>query len=158
MEKRTVDKQFLIRIAVGRCITIFAIRLFSYVQDRVQIPLNLRIKRYYALRTFWAMARLDVPTFEDDVVQQQLQQSVSHSSRTSIAWDVVSTFLKIGSSAVRLFAQIAVLANVLAEQKDGSLMLLLTFAHLFLEWLSNYHGMLQRTGGEWYCSDFNINS
>jgi hypothetical protein len=148
VEKRTVEKAFLIRIAVGRCITIFAIRLFTYVQDRVQSPLNLRIKRYYALRTFWAMARLDVPTFEDDVVQQQLQQSVSHSSRTSIAWDVVSTFLKIGSSAMRLFAQIAVLASVLSEQRDGHLLLMLTFAHLFMEWLSNYHGMLQRSGGE----------
>ncbi|KAF6748428.1 HlyB/MsbA family ABC transporter [Ephemerocybe angulata] len=146
VEKRTVDKEFLIRIAIGRILTIFSIRLFTYVQEKVQIPLNLRIKRYYALRTFWAMARLDMPTFEDDVVQQQLQQSVSHSTRTSIAWDVVSTFLKIGSSAMRLFAQVAVLANVLGEQRDGSLLLLLTFAHLFVEWLSNYHGMLQRSG------------
>ncbi|TEB38531.1 HlyB/MsbA family ABC transporter [Coprinellus micaceus] len=146
VEKRTVDKEFLIRIAVGRCLTVFSIRLFTYVQEHVQVPLNMRIKRYYALRTFWAMARLDVPTFEDDVVQQQLQQSVSHSTRTSIAWDVVSTFLKIGSSAMRLIAQVTVLAGVLSEQRDASLLLLLTFAHLFVEWLGNYHAMLQRSG------------
>lgn len=152
VEKRTVDKEFLMRIAIGRCLTIFSIRLFTYVQERVQIPLNLRIKRYYALRTFWAMARLDVPTFEDDVVQQQLQQSVGHSSRTSIAWDVVSTFLKIGSSAMRLIAQVTVLAGVLAEQRDGNLLLLLTFAHLVVEWMGNYAAMLQRSGGTYSVS------
>ena len=42
---------------------------------------------------------------------------------------------------------VVVLAGVLGEQRDGHLMIILTFAHLFIEWLTNYHGMLQRTGG-----------
>ncbi|TFK24290.1 HlyB/MsbA family ABC transporter [Coprinopsis marcescibilis] len=146
VEKRTVDKYFLIRIAIGRCITTVATKLFQYVQGRVSIPLNLRIKRYYALRTFWAMARLDLPTFEDDLVQQQLQQSVAHSSRSSIAWDVVATFLKIGSAAIRLVSEIFVLTTVLEGQQDGKLLLLLACTQLFIEWYGRYRAMLDRRG------------
>ncbi|KAH6911178.1 HlyB/MsbA family ABC transporter [Coprinopsis sp. MPI-PUGE-AT-0042] len=146
VEKRQVDKYFLIRIAIGRTITTVTARLFSYVQSRVAIPLNLRIKRYYALRTFWAMARLDLPTFEDDLIQQQLQQSVSHSSRSSIAWDVVSTFLKIGSAAIRLISELWVLTKILEDQPDGNLLLILAAVQLGIEWYGKYYSMLEKRG------------
>jgi len=94
------------------------------------------------------MARLDLPTYEDDLIQQQLQQSVSHSTRSSIAWDVVSTFLKIGSSAIRLISELYVLMRILEDQQDGNLLLLLACGQLFLEWYGKYRGMLERRGSK----------
>ncbi|KAF9242362.1 P-loop containing nucleoside triphosphate hydrolase protein [Melanogaster broomeanus] len=70
IEKRTVDKNVLL-------------------QNRISLPLNLEIKQFYSSYVFHAMARLDVPTFEDPAVKRQLESAWSISWGHSVAWQTV---------------------------------------------------------------------
>ncbi|KAG6885030.1 hypothetical protein C0993_006446 [Termitomyces sp. T159_Od127] len=128
IDERDVDKQLLFEIAAGRLGCLFVARLMRYSKKRCVIPLNLRIKRFYAMHTFRAMGRLDVPTFDDDAVQRQLEQSVSPSSHTTIAWETISTTLSGLAMLLQLVSQFSVLISVLRDQRDGTLLAMLSFA------------------------------
>jgi hypothetical protein len=94
-------------------------RLLSYCKDRVQNPLNKRIKQHYSTHIFRAMARLDVPTFEDPAIQRQMESAWSSSGRSSVCWDTIQMASAIMSTTMRLFSQISVLVSVLHSQRDG---------------------------------------
>ncbi|KAG6816268.1 hypothetical protein H0H87_007349 [Tephrocybe sp. NHM501043] len=99
-----------------------------YSKKRCVIPLNLRIKRFYAVHIFNAMGRLDVPTFDDDAVQRQLEQSVNPLSHSTIVWDTLETTLSGFTTLLQLTSQLSVLVNVLRDQRDGPLLAVLSFA------------------------------
>ncbi|GLB36684.1 putative (ABC) transporter [Lyophyllum shimeji] len=128
VDKRTVDKRLLFEIAAGRLACLFLSRLLRHVRTRCVTPLNHRIKQFYAIHSFRAMARLDVPTFEDDAVQRQLEQAVAPMSHTTIAWDTVATTLRAVTTVVQLVSQLSVLASVLSGQRDGVTLALLSCA------------------------------
>ncbi|KAG6831639.1 hypothetical protein H0H92_008716 [Tricholoma furcatifolium] len=128
IDERVVDKRLLFEIAASRLGCLLLSRILKYSKKRCVTPLNLRIRRFYALHTFNAMGRLDVPTFEDDAVQRQLEQSVSPNSHTTIAWDTVATALAGVTTLLELASQLSVLLSVLQNQRDGPLLAVLSFA------------------------------
>jgi hypothetical protein len=94
------------------------------------------------------MARLDVPTFQDSVVQQQLEEACSslRYGRSSFAWDTVVVTIRLSTSVLQLAMQVTVLIGVLRDQQDGPLLALLSFADPFFNWMKSTRGPL-RTGG-----------
>ncbi|KAF8665110.1 hypothetical protein AX16_000577 [Volvariella volvacea WC 439] len=136
VEKRTIDYDLLMRIAIGRFICSLAKRLLGHASQRLQLPLNARIKRHYDVHMYHALARLDLPTFEDMAVQRQLEQALPASSRTSIAWNMMTKAMNLASTVIQLISQVSVLAGVLYGQQDGLLLALLTFAHSVFQWLA----------------------
>jgi hypothetical protein len=103
--------------------------------------LNTRIKQHYSIHTFHAMARLDVPTFEDNAVKRQLEQAVSPNSRTTVAWDTVNLALNLGSAAIGLISQLSVLLDVLRGQPDGLLLTSLSFAGTLWQYKTPHYMM-----------------
>lgn len=134
MDERRVDRDLLFQIAAGRFACSVSGRVLRYGKQQIAIPLNTRIKHFYSVHTFHAMARLDVPTFDDTAVQRQLEQSYPPNSRTSVAWDTVVTTLHIFSSMLQLISQLSVLNGVLRGQRDGLLLAVLSFSHTLFYW------------------------
>ncbi|KAF8876487.1 P-loop containing nucleoside triphosphate hydrolase protein [Infundibulicybe gibba] len=134
VDERTVDKRLLFEVAIGRLVSSIIGRLLRYSKRRLTIPLNVRIKQFYSVHMFHAMARLDVPTFDDAAVQRQLEQSFPQNSRSSIAWDTVVTVLHLASTILQLTSQLSVLVGVLQGQQDGPLLAVLSFSHALFQW------------------------
>ncbi|KAJ7451050.1 P-loop containing nucleoside triphosphate hydrolase protein [Mycena latifolia] len=128
LEKRSVDRHLLLQVAASRLICAAVTRLLHHGQSLLYRPLNERIRQHYAVQTFHARARLDVPTYADSAVQRQLNDS-NTSSRTSIAWTNVLTTLHLLSTAIELVSQFSVLVNMLRDQRDGPLLATLSFGH-----------------------------
>jgi len=133
VEHRTVDKSLLFQVASGRFLCSLAARILRYTKQRLAVPLNARIKQYYSVHMFHAMARLDLPTFDDPKVQRQLESSFPQSSRSSIAWDTVTMISHIMTTVVQLVSQLSVLIRVLNDQQDGPLLALLSFAEALFQ-------------------------
>jgi hypothetical protein len=147
VDERKVNTNMLFQIAAGRLACSLVARILRYSKKRVSVPLNSRIKQYYSVHIFHAMARLDVPTFDDDAVQRQLEQSLSPNSRSSIAWDTVVMAIQIYSTALQLISQVSVLAGVLRGQRDGFLLATLSFSYAFFRWNSTKGSNYIRSGG-----------
>jgi hypothetical protein len=82
---------------------------------------------------YHAMARLDLPTFDDPKVQRQLESSFPTSSRSSIAWDTVTMIFHIMTTAIQLVSQLSVLIRVLNNQQDGPLLAFLSFTEALFQ-------------------------
>ncbi|KAG6332407.1 hypothetical protein ID866_6678 [Astraeus odoratus] len=136
VEQRTIDKEILLRVAAGRMTCIIAERLLQYIRSRIIIPLNMSIKQFYSSHIYQAMARLDVPTFEDPAVQRQLESASSTSWKSSVAWETIQAIANVVMTAVRLLAQLSVLISILREQRDGPLLAVLSFVQAFFQWSS----------------------
>ncbi|KAL9715679.1 hypothetical protein Ac2012v2_000122 [Leucoagaricus gongylophorus] len=133
VQHRSVDKSLLFQVASGRFLCALATRILRYTKHRLAVPLNARIKQYYSVHMFHAMARLDLPTFDDPKVQRQLESSFPQSSRSSIAWDTVTMISHIMTTVVQLASQLSVLVRVLNDQQDGPLLALLSFAEALFQ-------------------------
>ncbi|KAG6874168.1 hypothetical protein C0995_005586 [Termitomyces sp. Mi166 len=152
IDERAVDKRLLFEIAAGRLGCLLISRLMRYSKHRCVTPLNLRIKRFYAGHTFRAMGRLDVPTFDDDAVQRQLEQSASPNSYTTIAWETVSTTLSGLAMLLQLVSQFSVLVSVLRDQRDGTLLAVLSFAQTIFTRSSFTKTFLSTAGEDISCT------
>ncbi|KAF5388615.1 hypothetical protein D9757_004773 [Collybiopsis confluens] len=139
VEKRTVDKQLLFRIASGRIASSLAELVLNHVTTIVVRPLNSQIKQYYTVHMFGVLARMDVPTYDDPLIQRQLEQAFPSGSRNSIVWRTVATCIHVVTSAIRLLSQLSVLYSVLNKQKDGLLFAFLSFSQPLLAWGSGYN-------------------
>jgi hypothetical protein len=133
VEQRTVDKALLFQVATGRFACSLVTRVLRYTKQRLAVPLNTRIKQYYSVHMFHAMARLDLPTFDDPKVQRQLELSFPTSSRSSVAWDTVTMILHLVSTALQLISQLSVLTRVLNDQRDGPLLAFLSFSEALFQ-------------------------
>ncbi|KAJ7671929.1 P-loop containing nucleoside triphosphate hydrolase protein [Mycena rosella] len=139
VENRSVDRHLLIQVAASRLLCAAINRLLLHGQALLYRPLNEKIRQHYAVQTFQARARLDVPTYADSAVQRQLDNS-STSSRTSIAWNNVLTTLHLVSTGIELVSQFSVLISMLRDQRDGPLLATLSFGHtLFRKRTSQRH-------------------
>ncbi|KAF9456687.1 P-loop containing nucleoside triphosphate hydrolase protein [Collybia nuda] len=134
VDERKVDKNILLQVAAGRFACSVLTRILRYGKQKIAIPLNSRIKHFYSVHIFHAMARLDVPTFDDAAVQRQLEQSFPPDSRSSVAWDTVVMTLHIFSTVLQLGSQLSVLNGVLRGQRDGILLAVLSFSHTLFFW------------------------
>ncbi|KAI0770932.1 P-loop containing nucleoside triphosphate hydrolase protein [Trametes elegans] len=134
IDTRTVDKDLLFRICLGRIACTFGRRILDYALQELRVPLARRLKLQYSLHLFHARARLDLPTFEDPMVQRQLEDASSTSG--SIAWDTLVMASGIASTAVQVVSQLSVLAQVLGAHQDGVLLALLSFGASLSDWLT----------------------
>ncbi|KAI6133883.1 P-loop containing nucleoside triphosphate hydrolase protein [Pisolithus croceorrhizus] len=136
VEKRTVNKDILLRVATGRMACIVAERILHYCRSRITVPLNRSIKQYYSAHIFQAMARLDLPTFEDPAVQRQLESAWTTSWRSSIAWETIEITTNMFMTFIRLLSQLSVLISILRDQRDGPLLAILSFSQSLFQWSS----------------------
>ncbi|KAH8996475.1 HlyB/MsbA family ABC transporter [Lactarius hatsudake] len=146
VDNRTVDAHFLIQIAGGRVLCAVADHLLHYAGKKVSSSLNGRIKRFYSAHIFHAMARLDVPTWDDPVVSAQIDALVPRGENT-VPWVAIMNLVNTASTLLRMFSQTAVLFGVLREQSDGLLFCLLSFASDATSFFSFSNGINVR--GAW---------
>ncbi|KAI0027002.1 HlyB/MsbA family ABC transporter [Vararia minispora EC-137] len=131
--ERTVDRTKLCQVAGGKFACSMALLVVGHVHSMIQRELNSRIKRYYSVHTFHALARLDVPTFEDPVVNRQIDSVLpGPGERRTIPWAAISAVFSLGSSITHMLSQSLVLLDVLSKQQDGILLAgLSALGHLF---------------------------
>jgi hypothetical protein len=128
MERRTVDRELLIYASVGRLVCAFVGHALRYFKSSVELPLNLKIKKHYSIHIFESMARLDVPTFDDPLVQTRLDTATTSSrSSKSLAWDTITVIVAILTAIVRLASQLSVLMKVVGGQRDGIVFVVMHF-------------------------------
>ena len=128
MEHRSVDKELLIYASVGRLCCAFAGHALRYFKSNVEFPLNLNIKKHYSIHIFESMARLDVPTFDDPLIQTRLDTATASSrSSHSLAWDTITVVVAIFTAVVRLASQLSVLMKVVGGQRDGIFFVVMQF-------------------------------
>ncbi|EED84781.1 predicted protein [Postia placenta Mad-698-R] len=141
VESRTVDKNFLLHVSIGRIACAITERLLDYAKRSISFPLQARLKQHYAVHLFQARARLDLPTFEDPAVQRQLEDA-SGTSRGSIAWTTFQMISTAGSTAVQIVSQTTVLARILREQQDGPLLASISLLQSVFDWLGGRRGSM----------------
>jgi hypothetical protein len=135
VDKSAIDTRFLLRVVYGRSLCSAANYSLYYVCSALSSALNRRSKQYYSTHAFHAMARLDVPTWDDPAVASQIN-ALSPRSHTTVPWAVILTFVDTASAAIKMFSQSAVLLGVLRGQRDGLMFAWLTFANEFMYYLS----------------------
>ncbi|KAH9972436.1 P-loop containing nucleoside triphosphate hydrolase protein [Lactifluus volemus] len=117
VEKHTVDTRFLAQYFI------------SIASEMVSQALNSRCRQFYSTRIFHAVARLDVPTWDDPAVAAHINGLFTDSHRTN-TWDTT-----------------AVLWGVLREQQDGLLLALSSFSSDLLTYFDMSNTYL--LGGAW---------
>lgn len=112
--------------------------LLSHGRPRVETPLNARIRRWYALHSFRARARLDLPTYGQSAVQRQLTGASNNTWGQTVVWQTLELMTDIVSAAAQVVASLFVLFQVLAasEQADGLVLAGLTLLGETFYWMS----------------------
>jgi hypothetical protein len=146
VDKRAVDAHLLFQIAGGRVLCAVAEHVLFYASTKVSTALNGRVKRFYSAQIFHAIARLDVPSWDDPVVSAQIDAVVPRGQR-AVAWVAIMSLIETGSTVLKLFSQTAVLMGVLREQSDGLTLPLLSFASDAVSFF-NLSGDIQLGGGK----------
>ncbi|KAJ4473834.1 P-loop containing nucleoside triphosphate hydrolase protein [Lentinula aciculospora] len=144
VEQRTVNKRLLFLVASSRVACSIADLILRHINTLISRPLNTRIKQYYTVHMFSVLARLDVPTYDDPLVQRQLEQAFPTNSRQSVIWRTVVGVINMGSTALMLVSQLFVLFSVLRNQQDGPLIALLSFSHSLLSSGSDTQSLFTR--------------
>ncbi|KAI0757785.1 HlyB/MsbA family ABC transporter [Daedaleopsis nitida] len=153
IDTRTVDKEQLIRISIGTGACTIASWFLSRVQRGVVHPLNGRIRRWWAVHSFHAQARLDLPTFEQGHVRRQLNQTSDNYRGQAVVWQTLELVTDILSAVMQLLAQLVVLFQVLRGHRDGVMLGLLTLFSETLYWISKTSVM--RPVRVWVATTFN---
>jgi hypothetical protein len=117
----------LFQTAAGRAFCTTAQYFIGFASEKVSQALNSRCRQFYSTRIFHAVARLDVPTWDDPAVTAHINALFTDSQRTN-TWDTISTLVDTGSAFLRVLSQTAVMFGVLRGQKDGLLLALSSFS------------------------------
>ncbi len=128
-----MDKHILFKVALGRMLCAVARRLATHLLSRTRLPLNQRIREHYSAHIFEAYVRLDLPTFEDPLVRQQLEAAWGR-GRPWLGM-LSNSFQKFFATTVSLVSQLSVLRSVLRGQRDGLLIACLSFCTPLLNWM-----------------------
>jgi len=147
IDTRTVDKDFLVRISVGRMGCAVLGRLLGHVKNTLSYPLSNRLRQHYTVHLFHARARLDLPTFEDPAVQRQLEEA-SQASRGGVAWDTFSMTTSAVSTALHIMSEVSMLAAILKDQPDGMLLATISLSQSLLDWFAKSNS-IDRGQGVW---------
>ncbi|EKM60432.1 uncharacterized protein PHACADRAFT_109893 [Phanerochaete carnosa HHB-10118-sp] len=134
VDSRTVDKSLLVRVTFGMWVCKILTRLLKYAKSHITLPLKARLKQHYSVHLFAARARLDVPTFEDPSVQRQLD-SASHVNGQSVAWGTFTMLSGLVTTAIKVVTQTSVLARVLKDQQDGTLLAVVSLVPELVQWM-----------------------
>ena len=119
MDERRVDEKLLIFASIGRLCCAVAQALLGYWEQKLQAPLNLLMREHFDKSVFCVRADLDVPTYDDKVVQGKLEATSRGSLGRGVAWESLSVILGLFSSVARLVTELGVLASVVGSQQDG---------------------------------------
>lgn len=147
VDTRTVDKAMIIRVTVGSAICRAIERVLRYYKNRIMLPLKSRLRRHYTTHSFHARARLDVPTFDDPVVQRQLDATTGMNGG-SVAWSTLQMVSELTNAAVRVVSQVTVLASVLKDQPDGPLLAILSVIPSIADWFRRQNLGFNAGGGK----------
>jgi len=129
MDERRVDGRLLIFACIGRLCCVIAQALLEYWGQKLEAPLDLLMREHFDKNVFSVKAGLDIPTYDDKVVQGKLEATSRGSSgRHGIAWESISVILGLFSSVTRLVTEFAVLAKVVGSQQDGISFAIMTLA------------------------------
>ena len=120
MDERRLDEKLLVFASVGRFCCAIARALLEHWEQQIQAPLDLLMREHFDKNVFSVRADLDVPTYNDKVVQGKLEAASRGSfGRYGIACKSLSAALGLFSSTTRLITQLAVLVKVVSIQPDG---------------------------------------
>lgn len=108
-------------------------RVLRYYKNRVMLPLKSRLRQHYTSHSFYARARLDVPTFDDPAVQRQLD-ATSGVNGGSVAWSTLQMVTELTNAAVKVVSHVTVLVTVLKNQPDGPLLAILSVIPSIADW------------------------
>lgn len=108
------------------------------MQTYIRPTLVNRIKGHYSIYMFRATARLDVPTFNDNGVQDKLQKAASGGTRSTVAWDAIQSIVGVFGTLTSLISQTFVLVQVVRGQPDGPLLALVACLPHFTRFLSTF--------------------
>ena len=129
IDNRAVDAHFLFWVAGGHALCTAAEHALGYAAEKVSTALGARAQLLYSGRIFRAMARLDVPTWDDPAVSSQISALRPDFPDTdTVAWAAIVTLVETGSAFIRMFSEALVLFRVLREQGDGTLLVLVSLA------------------------------
>ena len=123
-------------------------RLLNHAKTTISYPLSKRLKQHYTVHLFYARARLDLPTFEDPAVQRQLEAASQSFSRSGLAWDTFSMVVSAVSTAIHITSEVSMLAAVLRDQPDGTLLATISLSQSVLDWISKTKSMDRGHGGK----------
>lgn len=129
-------------------------RLLNHAKTTISYPLSKRLKQYYTVHLFHARARLDLPTFEDPAVQRQLEEASQSFSGSGVAWDTFSMVISAVSTAVHITSEVSMLAAVLKDQPDSTLLAAISLSQSVLDWVSKTKSMDRGQGGEQHVRSF----
>ena len=146
VDERKVDKHQLFTIAAGRVFCTIASRLIDIAQTSLQTTFNSRVKQHFSMYMFRVVSRLDVPTFNDNLVQEQLAQAVAQSSSSTVVAEVVTNIMFLSRTMLSLLSQSAVLISVLRDQPDGALLAVIACLPHLVTLVSSDHYMTERGG------------
>lgn len=120
MDERRVDEKLLISAFIGRLCCALAKALLRFWEQKLQVPLDLLMREHFDKTVFNIRTDLDVPTYDDKIVQGRLEATSrdSYGSR-GVAWESLSVVLGLFSSFTRLVTELCVLAKVVGSQQDG---------------------------------------
>ena len=149
VDTRSVNPRALTVAVAGAFLASLVTRILRYAKQRVATPLQARIKLHYSVHIFSALSRLDVPTFDDPVVQSQLDAAIPKQASQSVPWAALSAATHVVATVVQLVSQLSVLIAVLRNQPDGPLLAILCFALAFFKW-NQSHKQWVSTGGALY--------
>ncbi|KAI0079057.1 P-loop containing nucleoside triphosphate hydrolase protein [Panus rudis PR-1116 ss-1] len=148
VDERSVDRRLLFQVTLGSIGCKLLQNLLNRMKNHLTFPLSSRLKRHYSVHLFRARARLDVPTYESEAVQAQLEAASHTGNGQSVAWSTLTSASYTVSSAIQLFSQFSVLWNVLKGQMDGPLLATLAGIHALTE-VFKYRKLASIRSGVW---------
>ena len=124
IDERRLDEQLLIFASVGRLCCVIARTFLEHLEQKLRIPLDRLIGEHFERNGFGVWADLDVPTYQDKIVQGKLEATLKSLMRpphgcNSIGWESLSVFIDLLSAVTRLVAELVVLVRVAGSQQGG---------------------------------------
>lgn len=105
-----------------------SVNLLRSILLHVETTLDSNIGQFYTVHYFQALARLDLPTFEDVAVQRQIQKVLPQTS-CSIVWQTIMTISSAAFKSLTLISQFIILIRVVGKQRNGLLLAILCFIY-----------------------------
>ncbi|EUC59196.1 HlyB/MsbA family ABC transporter, putative [Rhizoctonia solani AG-3 Rhs1AP] len=134
LETRAGNSQNILRIAFLRALCHFAQRLCTFGKLYAAQEVELRVQSQFSQYIVEAYARLDLPTFNNESVQSQIECAGEQGSPS--VWSYATSIFNVFGGFLGLTSQFAVLVNVLSEDKILAWMALFSFVEPVLSWWS----------------------
>jgi hypothetical protein len=125
INERELDEKLLIQLTCGRVVCSLVQSLLERIDGWLYLDFDDFVKRHYSNYAFKHIARIDLPTFMDPSVSQQLDAVSLRYGFCSVG-RTLDSLLHSGCSILVLFTQVGVLVTILREQGISSTLSLLT--------------------------------